>query len=69
MGGQYQPKTADLLKAKGIPFAFVTGYDYLVDPAHEKVPMLQKPFTPVQLRAFLKKLVASGSTPKAARAA
>jgi CheY-like chemotaxis protein len=69
MGGQYQPKTADLLKAKCIPFAFVTGYDYLVDPAHEKVPMLQKPFTPVQLRAFLKKLVASGSTPKVAHAA
>lgn len=61
IGGRYHPKTADLLKAKGITFAFVTGYDYLVDPRHEKVPVLQKPFTPVQLRAFLETLVGPGS--------
>ena len=64
------PKTANYLSAKGIPYAFVTGYDYLIDPGHEKVPVLQKPFTPVQLRALLETLVGPGSLRgKSARAA
>ena len=66
--GRYHPKTADLLKAKSIPFGFVTGYDYLVDPRHEKVPLLQKPFTPVELRAFLETLVGPGSSRNTAHA-
>ncbi len=69
VGGQCLPKAADRLKAKGIPFGFVTGYDYLVDPRHEKVPLLQKPFTPAELRAFLETLVGSGSGRKTAHGA
>jgi DNA-binding response OmpR family regulator len=70
IGGRYYAKIADLLKAKGIPFAFVTGFDYLIDPRHEKVPVLQKPFTPAQLHALLVALVglrsASGEMAKTA---
>jgi DNA-binding response OmpR family regulator len=69
IGGKFHAKIADLLKAKSIPFAFVTGYDYLVDPRHENVPLLQKPFTPLELRAFLETLVGPGSSRKTAHAA
>jgi len=57
IGGQYHAKTADSLAKSGTPFAFVTGYDYLVDPRHENVPILQKPFTSAHLRALLESLV------------
>lgn len=42
---------------QGIPFAFVTGYDYLVDPRHENAPVLQKPFLSDDLRISLEELV------------
>ena len=32
LDGEYNPETADLLLEMGVPFAFVTGYDYVVDP-------------------------------------
>jgi len=51
------PELADLMLERTIPFAFVTGYDYLVEPRHESVPLLQKPFTLAQLRALLAKLL------------
>lgn len=60
--GRYHPETADCLLTKGIPFAFVTGYDHVIDPRHENVPVLQKPFTPDQLLAFLKALVGPESS-------
>jgi hypothetical protein len=41
----------------GVPFAFVTGYDYVVEPRHENVPMLQKPFSTIQLRVLVEQLV------------
>lgn len=50
---------ADHLIAADLPFAFVTGYDYLVEPRHESVPILQKPFTPAQLSVLLANLVGS----------
>jgi CheY-like chemotaxis protein len=65
IGGRYHAKTADQLAGWGIPFAFVTGYDYLVDPRHEMVPVLQKPFAPAHLRALLEDLVGPGSLPRA----
>ena len=61
IGRRSHPEIADFLLDIGVPFAFVTGYDYLVEPRHQTVPVLEKPFTPVQLRALLEKLVGSGS--------
>ena len=40
----------------------MTGYDYLVDPRHEKIPVLQKPFEPAHLRALLEELVGPASS-------
>lgn len=57
IGGQYHAVTADHLLGWCVPFAFVTGYDYLVEPRHEKVPVLQKPFTTAQLRTLLEELL------------
>ncbi|MGA8966341.1 MAG: hypothetical protein WB525_17775, partial [Pseudolabrys sp.] len=62
IGGRYHAETADHLLGWGIPFAFVTGYDYLVDPRHEKIPVLQKPFEPAHLRALLEELVGPASS-------
>jgi CheY-like chemotaxis protein len=61
IGGRYQPEVADFLQNMGVPFAFVTGYDYLIVPRHQTVPVLQKPFTVVQLRALLDMLVSPGA--------
>jgi CheY-like chemotaxis protein len=55
--GQFSFEFADLLLEAKIPFAFITGYDYLVEPRHELVPILQKPFTLAQLRVLLATLV------------
>ena len=41
--GRHHPEIADYLLETNLPFAFVTGYDYLAEPRHEKVPVLQKP--------------------------
>jgi CheY-like chemotaxis protein len=57
VGGRRDPETADCLMKIGVPFAFVTGYDYLVEPRHEQIPVLQKPFVPAQIRALLEMLV------------
>jgi CheY-like chemotaxis protein len=60
--GQFGFEFADILIEANVPFAFVTGYDYLVEPRHEMVPVLQKPFTLAQLRALLVSLVGEGSS-------
>ena len=59
LGDEYNPETADLLLEMGVPFAFVTGYDYVVEPRHQEVPLLQKPFSTVQLRLLVEQLVGS----------
>jgi CheY-like chemotaxis protein len=58
--GRPRPEIADLLVERAVPFAFVTGYDYVVEPRHENVPVLQKPFTFAQFRALLRDLVGPG---------
>ncbi|HXZ47086.1 MAG TPA: response regulator [Pseudolabrys sp.] len=56
LDGRSDPEIADLLVKRGIPFGFVTGYEYVIEPRHETVPILEKPFTSGELRAFLEKL-------------
>jgi DNA-binding response OmpR family regulator len=65
IGGRFHAEIADQLVSSGIPFAFVTGYDYLVDPRHEKIPVLQKPFMPAHLRAMLETLIGPGKLARA----
>jgi CheY-like chemotaxis protein len=57
--GRYNIEIADFLLRENIPCAFVTGYDYLVEPRHEHIPVLPKPFSRAQLRALLIGLVAA----------
>jgi DNA-binding response OmpR family regulator len=54
---------ADILLAKGVPFAFVTGYRHALEPRHAHIPLLQKPFNSEQLRALLETIVGPGGSP------
>jgi CheY-like chemotaxis protein len=48
---------ADVLRTRGIPFAFVTGYGSAgTAAAHADVPVLQKPFRVQDLEAVLQRL-------------
>jgi CheY-like chemotaxis protein len=48
---------AEVLRGRGIPFAFVTGYGSAgADPAHAAAPVLQKPFQARDLAAVLLRL-------------
>jgi hypothetical protein len=46
---------ADLLKERGVPFVFATGYDRrtVLPPRFETVPTLAKPFSPSELARLL----------------
>jgi len=59
IGGKYSTELADRVIKAEVPLAFITGYDYLVEPRHAQVPILQKPFSAAQLNAFLMELLAS----------
>lgn len=49
---------ADALRARGIPFAFVTGYGAAgADRAYADVPVLQKPFRASDLEATVRQLL------------
>jgi CheY-like chemotaxis protein len=65
--GRYNIEVADLLLRENIPCAFVTAYDYLVEPRHEHIPVLPKPFSRAQLRALLVSLVASTTSHRQTR--
>jgi CheY-like chemotaxis protein len=54
---------ADILLAKGVPFAFVTGYGHALEPRHANVPLLQKPFNSEQLRVLLETIIGPGGSP------
>ena len=54
---------ADVLRARAIPFAFVTGYGSTgVDTSHLKAPILQKPFQSRDLAAVLRILQSQQSS-------
>ncbi len=54
LAGEPVGRVADALKARGIPFAFVSGYgrEHL-PPAHQSVPLVKKPFTGQDLLAAI----------------
>ncbi|MGA8690236.1 MAG: response regulator [Methyloceanibacter sp.] len=58
LGGEPVGRLADLLRARGVPFAFVSGYgrDQL-PPAHQSAPLVRKPFTGEDLLAVVARFV------------
>jgi CheY-like chemotaxis protein len=60
LDGQRNSETADVLLQRGIPFAFVSGYDIVDEPLHAHVPMVLKPFSDEQIGAVLLGLVGPG---------
>jgi DNA-binding response OmpR family regulator len=50
LGGQHSFPVADALKARNIPYAFVTGYgNRLIPPDHAEADIIEKPFTAAQI--------------------
>lgn len=59
--GRHSFPVADILKARGIPYAFVTGYgNRLIPPDHAGAPIVEKPFTEEQIRRVIARMSASG---------
>ena len=59
LAGERSFPIADLLRARGIPFLFATGYGLRgIDEAYRASPVLQKPFREQDLAAALEALVA-----------
>jgi CheY-like chemotaxis protein len=53
INGAYATEVADKLRARNIPFIFVTGYQRPTGLRYRDVPVLQKPFTEIELRTAL----------------
>lgn len=60
INGSYATEVADKLRAREIPYIFVTGYDRPAGLRYRDVPVLRKPFSGIQLRMALVTLL-SGS--------
>ena len=53
INGEYATDVANTLRARGVPFIFVTGYDRPAGLRYREVPVLHKPFTKIELRMAL----------------
>lgn len=61
LGGQHSFPVADLLKARSIPYAFVTGYgNRLIPPDHAHAPIVEKPFTGEEIAEVIGRMCARG---------
>lgn len=60
LGGETVFPVADALKARGVPFAFSTGYGESHDPRFREAPMLGKPILIERLQAVLGRLGRDG---------
>lgn len=57
-GGEDSYGVAAALRARNIPYLFATGYGRMgLEPAHQDVPVLQKPYREIQLDAALRALI------------
>jgi two-component sensor histidine kinase/CheY-like chemotaxis protein len=64
LGGHSVYPVAEMLTARGVPLAFVTGYDReSVDPRFNGVPVLQKPITRESLESYLRDTLGSINSP------
>jgi CheY-like chemotaxis protein len=63
IGGESVYPVADILKQRGIPFVFVTGYNAVeLAPPHDRAPLLEKPFDEAALTGAIRTVL----LPKAA---
>ena len=60
INGAFATEVADKLRARNVPYIFVTGYDRPEGLLYRDVPVLHKPFTQIELRMALFTLL-SGS--------
>jgi DNA-binding NtrC family response regulator len=61
LGGRHSFPVADLLKARGIPYAFVTGYgNRLIPPEHAQAHIVEKPFTADQIAGVIARMCNPG---------
>ncbi len=63
LGSERTYELADVLLERGIPFAFVTAYQDILEPRHKTAPVLHKPFSTELLLTTVRQLVASAGTP------
>ena len=57
LNGQHSFPVADVIRARGLPFLFATGYgSRIVGEAFRDVPILQKPFSLDELRRTLERI-------------
>ncbi|MET3665268.1 CheY-like chemotaxis protein [Caulobacter sp. 1776] len=55
--GETSFRTADILRARGVPFAFITGYgDQGIRPDLRDAPILAKPIDPRQLARVIDRI-------------
>jgi CheY-like chemotaxis protein len=56
LNGQYSFPVADVIRERGLPFLFATGYgSRILTAAYKDVPILQKPFSLDELRRTLER--------------
>lgn len=59
LNGQLSYPIVDVLKARGIPFAFTTGYgSYGIDKKYRDTPVIAKPFANERLEQLIKETIA-----------
>lgn len=62
LGGKRSYGVADVLRLRGIPYAFATGYGVLgVDSTHRGVPVLMKPYSDHDVARVVQELLASAA--------
>ena len=63
LSGKFAYPIADILKARRIPFAFVTGYGSAgLEPAYADIPVLEKPFHREDLKAIITRILAASKS-------
>jgi DNA-binding response OmpR family regulator len=60
---------ADVLLERNVPFAFVTAYHNVLEPRHQRVPIVTKPFRTVALMNTVKGLLGLLDNPQQSRRA
>lgn len=63
INGAYATKVADMLRARGVPFVFVTAYERPPGLRYRDVSVLRKPFTDIGLRMALVALLENAVPP------